>query len=793
MAIHVFGIRHHGVGSAQRIQAALAALNPDCVLVEGPPEGDVLLEHILSTAMQPPVAILAYVPEHPQKSMIYPFAEFSPEWQALRWALENKKTLHFMDLPLIHWLALNEEKEENKENKEDEENKDNRDAEAAEKEGVLDPSQAASADEKDSEVFENEEIEDPYSVFSQSTGFAPNGNFWEAWDAKAEIAWQGDALEDLAAIGELFTTLRAAFPEKDQNFTQETLLREAAMRKILRAAAKDFASVAVVCGANHVSALENLSQFSVKEDTALLKGLAKVKVKTTWLPWSFQRLTLASGYGAGIHAPAFFQASWQLPKERLPASWLSQTAVCLRKQGFAVSSAQVIDTFHLSENLAALRGKPTPTLLEFQEASQTVMTMGDPLPLARIAETLLVGNVLGSIPDTLDQPPIYHDFMAQVKSLRLKMTDEIKPLELDLRESAHLNKSIFLHRLTILGVPWGSSEAVSGTGTFKENWRLQWQPDFLIRLLEAAPLGNTLLTAAEAKARFGYFTSFLDDTSQGQKPASATVNTIPTLPELIQILAKALLADLPETLVLVLRHLDAAAADSQDTEALMDAFLPLLKVLRYGSVRQQTPEQLTVIAQSLFYRIIAALPITCRHLAPEAAENIDKKLSALHQAVLLEPHWQDDWQAMLWQLLKDAAVSPLLAGKTAFLLYSREQLQGEALLQQFSQALSQDSALAAAWLEGFLAGQAQTLIFEEGIFLLLNTWLGELSEDNFMAVLPLLRRTTSSYSPAEKQKIFGRLKQSTKPQKSAQSSINQERAARIKPILRSIFLESSHD
>jgi hypothetical protein len=783
MAVQVFGIRHHGVGSAQRVYAALSALNPDCVLVEGPPEADVLLAHLLSEAMQPPVAILAYVPDSPEQSMVYPFAEFSPEWQAMRWALRNQKVLRFMDLPLTHWLALTKMKNDAEKQLLDE---------TESKEEVLENQDLAEASVESGDV-DTEKTENPYETFAKSTGFAADGNFWEAWDAKAEMPWHGDAFADLAAIGELFSTLRQEFPENSQNVVQETRLREAAMRKILRAAEKEFASVAVICGANHVSALENVSNFPVKEDTALLKGLAKVKVKTTWLPWSFQRLTLASGYGAGIHAPAFFQACWQLPKARLPAAWLSQTAVCLRAQGFAVSSAQVIDALHLSENLAALRGKPMPTLLEFHEACQSVMTMGDPLPLARIAEKLLVGNVLGSIPDALDQPPIYHDFMAEVKSLRLKMTDEIKTLELDLRENAGLNKSIFLHRLTILGVHWGNTEAVGGTGTFKEGWRLQWQPDFLIRLLEAAPLGNTVLAAAEAKARFGYFNAFLDAEAQAKKSASASANAAPNLAELIQILAKALLADLPETLSLVLKHLDAAAADSQDTEALIAAFLPLLKVLRYGSVRQQTPEQLSRIAQSLFYRIIAALPIACRHLSTEAAETMEKQLSALHQAVLLEAPWQDDWQAMLWQLLKDAAVSPLLAGKTAFLLYSREQLREEALLQTFSQALSQDSALAASWLEGFLAGQAQTLIFEEEIFLLLNQWLRDLSAEAFVSVLPLLRRTTSSFSAAEKQKIFSRLNQSPSTKAKHVQPLNQERAARIEPMLRTIFLESSHD
>jgi hypothetical protein len=40
--LHVFGIRHHGPGSARSLVRALDALQPDCVLVEGPPEADAL-------------------------------------------------------------------------------------------------------------------------------------------------------------------------------------------------------------------------------------------------------------------------------------------------------------------------------------------------------------------------------------------------------------------------------------------------------------------------------------------------------------------------------------------------------------------------------------------------------------------------------------------------------------------------------------------------------------------------------------------------------------------------------
>jgi hypothetical protein len=35
---HVFGIRHHGPGSARSLLRALDALRPDVLLIEGPPD-----------------------------------------------------------------------------------------------------------------------------------------------------------------------------------------------------------------------------------------------------------------------------------------------------------------------------------------------------------------------------------------------------------------------------------------------------------------------------------------------------------------------------------------------------------------------------------------------------------------------------------------------------------------------------------------------------------------------------------------------------------------------------------
>src|ERR687887_1285239 len=80
----LYGVRHHGPGSARSVRAALAAQRPDVVLIEGPPEADGLVALAADEQMRPPVALLGYVPGEARQAAFWPFAVFSPEWQAIK-------------------------------------------------------------------------------------------------------------------------------------------------------------------------------------------------------------------------------------------------------------------------------------------------------------------------------------------------------------------------------------------------------------------------------------------------------------------------------------------------------------------------------------------------------------------------------------------------------------------------------------------------------------------------------------------------------------------------------------
>lgn len=101
----LFWHSHHGPGSARRLVAALERLNPALVLIEGPADCSELVPFLASDEMKPPVALLSFVTDETGHSLYYPFAEYSPEYQACLWALNTNTEVRFIDLPVSVQLA----------------------------------------------------------------------------------------------------------------------------------------------------------------------------------------------------------------------------------------------------------------------------------------------------------------------------------------------------------------------------------------------------------------------------------------------------------------------------------------------------------------------------------------------------------------------------------------------------------------------------------------------------------------------------------------------------------------
>jgi len=714
MATHILGIRHHGPGSAKNVRAFLEELKPDIVLIEGPPEADGILAWTDDEELKPPVAILCYQPDDPQRSVFYPFAEFSSEWQAIRYARENKIHVRFFDLPILNYFGIEKEKRE-----------------APKEDDLADPVHLNNAT---AEAEEEVRIKaDPISYLAEAAGYEDGEKWWEQmFEHRQNCEQVFDAVRE--AMESLRETLPLPLDRREQ-------LREAYMRKMIRQAEKEmFQNIAVICGAWHVPALVSMPK--QKDDNELLKGLPKVKVDCTWIPWTYSRLSYRSGYGAGINSPGWYEHVWKHPADD-GTRWMAKVAQLFRQKGMDTSVAHVIEAVRLAEGLAALRGLSKAGLEELNEATLSVLCNGENVLLKLINDELIVSNKLGEVPSSTPKPPLQVDIEKLQKKLRLAASAGYKDYTFDLRKNTDLERSILLHRLQLLGIQWGRQMQVQGKGTFKEQWRLQWDPAFSVDIIEKGGWGNTV---EEAASKFIV-----------QKAQEATL-----LLQVSKMLLDTLPAELHAAVEVLIVQVNNLAAASGDVVQLMEAVPALVNVSRYGNVRKTDAELVTNILVGMITRICVSLPNAVTAIDEDAAQKLLELMFQLNDAVnvLTQPTITEEWQQALKIISGNQNTSPVVAGYAVRLLFDYKMLEGAELVTTFNFRMSRTNPpdTSAAWLEGFLKGSGTILLIDNELWNVVNGWVSGLDPDVFTQVLPLLRRTFSNFSQPERRKLGEKVK-----------------------------------
>ncbi|WP_408638858.1 DUF5682 family protein [Nocardia gipuzkoensis] len=721
----VFGIRHHGPGSARSLRLALTAFRPDLILIEGPSDADPLVGYVAAEGMTPPVALLAYVPDAPAKAAFWPYAVFSPEWQALRYAVDHDVPVRFCDLPASTVLATEDEPGDRFDPL----------AALAEAGGYDDAERWWDA------VVESVPDADAFDPITEAMGALR--------ESAEHTARQGDVTPDsgpadepeLDSVAEAVaeSPVRESPPEP-LVVDAHTLRREAYMRQTMRKALKDGATrLAVVCGAWHAPALTG-ALGPAAPDARLLKGLPKTKARLTWVPWTHSRLSTTSGYGAGVTSPGWYHHLFT-ETERPIARWLTKVAGVLRAHDLPVSSAHVIEAVRLADTLAALRGRPLAGLSEVTEATRSVLCGGDETMLRLVIGELVVGEALGAVPEQTPTVPLDADLRATIRSLRMKQEPSARTVDLDLRKEREVERSRLLHRLRVLGIDWGTltTSEVRSTGTFRETWTLRWHPEYAISIIEASRWGTTIRTAAEAK--------ILDTAGRADRSVG----------DLTAALEVALLADLGGATNGLIARLESTAALDHDVTHLLAALPGLIRTLRYGDVRGTDTKALAHVADGLLVRICAGLSAAVTGLDTDAATELRGLLDAAHTAI----HTRDDgwatgeWLAALRRVADRDDVHGALVGRAVRLLADAGRIDDAESARRLSAALSVGATAAAkaAWVDGFLGGRGLLLVHDRELLRLIDDWLRGLGDDTFVETLPLLRRTFGAFESGERRAI----------------------------------------
>ena len=721
--INYFGVRHLSPASAHHLLGLLERVRPKCVLIEGPSDACDLLHHLAKPEVQPPVALLAYTTQSPVQSILYPLAEYSPEFQAIRWALHHDASVRFIDLPAAASIRC----------------------------------------ERKPTVPESEDQESLHAYLERQTQFyegaAASGgepDYETFWERHFEHCLNADTfIQKIAVMSE---ALRDCTEEiqwvSDRKGAGYNLIREAYMkRQIQTAIGEGYApeEVVVVCGSYHLFGLRDcLAPMSDDE----IASLPNVPVNLTLMPYSYYRLSSQSGYGAGNKAPSYFQLLWELIQanemDRLSSVYLTIVGETARDEGHMNSTASIIEAVRLSQSLASMHESEIPTLRDLHDSAICLLGNGELPVLATAFARIDVGTAIGSLPEGVAQTPVQTDMNRVLTRLRLEKykTAVAQDLILDLREKRtvqnresafmDLNRSVFFHRLTILGIRFCTQIAQSDASAWAEKWVLQWTPEAEIEIVEASLKGETVENAAAFSL----------------KEQFEATNDIVVVAQLLRLaFAGQLLKEAPNGVA----RIQALCSDGSSFIALAAACSQISDILQYKDVRGVDTSPLLPILEQLFLKATLVF-FDGAGCDDESANKAVTAIEYMHSVSQEQFEYVDD---ELWlQKLRAVALADdrnaKLSGVSAALLMERGQMTDEEFGCEVSRRLSYGvpGDLAALWFEGLCARNRYVLLSHIGIWRQLDDYLEAQELDDFKRSLVFLRRAFGTFSPHEKNSII---------------------------------------
>ncbi|WP_434100305.1 vWA domain-containing protein [Streptomyces parvus] len=510
----LIGVRHHAPSLAASLPDLLDAAAPDVLLVELPAEFQAWLGWLAHEETEAPVALAAVPADGPgaghageRGPAFYPFADFSPELVALRWAARNGVPAVACDLAL---------------------------ADRAWAEAGDAPAPAPGAA---SVPVPGEGLGLSTALRSRLTG--RDGD--DLWDRLVETRAPGSTPEALRRAA-LLTGWALRYEAEARGGVQRTdLVREACMRGHIAEALANGRRPAVVVGAFHTPALlpaaagaggtarsagqpdpaapdlAAMPEPSAGKRADAVAGAAACTVSL--IPYTYPLLDSRSGYPAGIRDP-----EWQhtvLEAAGDPAAIheaLVRTAVrlcaALREQGHPYGPADGREIVRVAGDLARLRDLPAPGRGELLEAVQTVLgrgeTYGTGRAVAQALEGVLVGARTGRPAPAAPRSGLSPAVEAETAALALpgpQDAHEKTPRDLRLdpaRSALDRRRELLLRRLTVCGIPYAQEQEVTGAAGgegLTTRWQVRWTPATAAMLTAAGARGVTPAQAAEGVLR----------------------------------------------------------------------------------------------------------------------------------------------------------------------------------------------------------------------------------------------------------------------------------------------------
>jgi hypothetical protein len=490
--------------------------------------------------------------------------------------------------------------------------------------------------------------------------------------------------------------------------------------------------------------------------------------RPSWLiRYDLTALNSLSGYGAGIRSPGYHQRLWdsQARGEQDPAAAGRQNAIdCLiavahqtQDSNHQISIAEVSAAAVHCARLAELRGHPYPSRLDLLDAALACFAKGDFDAVLRDGiGQVFGGNKLGQLPPGTAAPPIVAEARERARGLKLNIVDSTsRTVDLDLRRSASARRrSRFFWLMSYLDTGFATRlvgpDFLTGRalGRLRERWRYAWTP-----LVEASLIGLLEEGSSLEEAGRRRLARSLEENEAAAGGGSAAA--------VAQAVAQAALIGLHDEVWRYGAVLESVIDADSDVTSVLSAAWRLLGLMRAREVLDLTgidrlADLITRLAPQLVYllgglhavdasgeeavvqALIGMVELTGRLGDPGVTALVDQALAGLRS----DP---------------DASAGPL--GAAVALGVVQGSVPQDLLATRFAVAFAPGAALdfGPRFLNGVLQAAPDLLFHTAELFDAVDAAVRRLEPDDFLAVLPQLRRGFGRLRPFETARLAERV------------------------------------
>ncbi len=749
-------VRHHSPACSFHVRKVIEAYRPSVVLIEGPENANELIPIMVHQDTQAPFAVYySYYDKAGQLSeekehykCYYPFLDYSPELSALKAADELGLSASFMDLSYGNILA-------------------------ASKEG------AGLRKKEEKNTYNDDHLLSRNAFVKRLCEKANLRSFDEFWEKYFEIG--GIYKDSDVWFSDLLLYCRQVRENTPEDVIRDegSLAREAHMADvILQTAAGNFSGtelssgvkeklseirksadtplrILAVTGGFHTPALSVLLQEvseSRQTDRKTRKKIKSQDQNVYLMPYSMEATDALNGYASGMPYPAFYQKVWERFSEepdncyRLTVlDFLVRCGKEVRKKEGNLSTYDEICAVQMADGLSSLRGKIQPGAYELFDAVLSSYVKGEytiatDTPM-QILRKNMTGSAIGKLCDQAMVPPIIQDFETQCRQFSLKTGSTIEAeATLSLFSSdRHRRESCFFHRMLFLNTCYArrikgpNLQQLKDRNLIREIWRYKWSTQVNAALIDVSVYGATIEEASGTLVK-----------EELKKEIGAGACAI--------LLTKVFEMGLKEQLQTVYDRAQMLIRQDTDFYSLADA-LSHLKMMQELSSLYQSKLDLDLLMQLTIRKLISLLP----SMATVKEEDLGKCMDAvklLYQ--LTKEEAQEEFFDILLQMQQNTQIQAGLDGCIHGILYGGGREDGTAVERAclgYVQGTKEQMKKTALFFRG-LFFSARDLIFIGGQILnMLDTFLQQTENAEFMELLPELRMAFTYFTPREIDRI----------------------------------------